>query len=225
MIPAVTVTALAISWLLLLLVTLSVPIINSIYLMDVFGQISLSSFAKADDDVKFGVFGWCTSGASGTVFGITDSESGSCSSPHLGYSMTTELTLVVGNSKTANIIDHGITVALVLHPLACGLVFLTLLISIFMILKPNHRLSSLFTFGVGCVASLITTIIFIIDVAFVAIAKSRVHKDTDGIVTLTWGNAVWMILGAMLAVWIGTAGACFGVCSCSPGRRSRSEKV
>lgn len=79
---------------------------------------------------------------------------------------------------------------------ACGFSFLTLLASLFIVRwRTGHsRGASFFTLGVGLFAALLTTVVFLIDVIFVAVAKSDIKTDTDGLVTGTWGNAVRLLI-------------------------------
>ena len=48
-------------------------------------------------------------------------------------------------------------------------------------------------------------------IILVAIVRSHVKSDTDGMVTLNWGNAVWMTLGATILLWLGLLSAVLGV--------------
>ena len=70
---------------------------------------------------------------------------------------------------------------------------------------------SVMTLVFGILSAMLTSIVFLIDVIFVAVARHRVHKDTHGDLTLVWGNATWMVLGAAIAIWIAMCGACAGV--------------
>jgi len=76
--------------------------------------------------------------------------------------------------------------------------------------------------GVGILAAILTTIVFLIDVIVVAIARHKVNHDFDGNLILNWGNAVWMALGAAVALWLAIVAICSGMCSC--GRRNRTDK-
>lgn len=63
MLAIVTPVLLFISFLLLLLVTLSVPIARTIYLFDIIANVGSSLLSSgASGSVKFGVFGYCLSG-------------------------------------------------------------------------------------------------------------------------------------------------------------------
>jgi amino acid permease len=72
---------------------------------------------------------------------------------------------------------------------ACGLTFLVFIISLFM-LKRHNRVASLSTLIIGIIASIVTTVVFLIDVIVVAIVRNRVRDETDGDVTLKFGNGV-----------------------------------
>uniref|UniRef100_A0A0W0FUD6 Pali-domain-containing protein n=1 Tax=Moniliophthora roreri TaxID=221103 RepID=A0A0W0FUD6_MONRR len=187
-----------IAFLLLLLVSLSVPIIKSIYLFSLTTNVSSSLFnSAAYGAVKFGVWGYCISS--------------------VDISRVDQFTDLITKTTTA---------ALVLHPIACGFTFLTLVISFFMLRRGSNgtaRLPSIITLGIGILATLLTTIVFLIDVILVAVIRNRVNDRTDGRIVLNWGNAVWMALGATIALWLAMVGACGGVCA--RGRRFHTRKT
>ncbi|KIK59769.1 hypothetical protein GYMLUDRAFT_44220 [Collybiopsis luxurians FD-317 M1] len=212
------------AFLLLLLVTLSVPIIKSIYLFTLSANTS-SLLESASANIHFGVWGYCTSPVN--VAGIfSDSvTSAECSPAHLGYSFdgTVARFLNLNSNQLVRVLSKTTTAALVLHPIACALTFLTMLVSLFMLRRGSNgtaRLPSLLTLIVGTLATLLTTIVFLIDVILVAVVRNHVKNDTDGDVTLNWGNAVWMVLGATVALWLAMVGACGGICACSRNRRT-----
>lgn len=111
---------------------------------------------------------------------------------------------------------------------ACGFAFLTLLTSLCI---ARRRAASFLTLGIGLFAALLTTVVFLIDVIFVAVAKSRVKSETDGLVTGDYGNAVrllpcrrlyhsrptdilmqcWMVLGATIALYGALVAACLTI--------------
>jgi len=222
MLAIVTPLLLFIAFLLLLLVTLSVPIIKTIYLMKIIANVSSSLFnSGASGSVKFGVFGYCFSGVDVSVLGSKHDTTALCSKPHLGYTFDQTIGSALHITGLENTISRALTAALVLHPIACGLTFLTLLLSLFMAKRGQtgaSRIASFLTLGSGILAALITTIVFFIDVGLVASVRHKVKNDTDGDLTLNWGNAVWMILGAAVGVWAAVVGACAGLC-CGHRRR------
>ncbi|KAF5330610.1 hypothetical protein D9619_005813 [Psilocybe cf. subviscida] len=198
------------AFILLLLVSLSVPIIKSIFLFRLAANASSSLFnSSANASVKFGVWGYCTSAVQVAIAGIA---------PLHAY------------CNNVNGLDDKIskasTAALVLHPIAAGLAFLTLVFALFILRRGSNgtsRLPSLLTMGIGSLAAVITTAAFLIDVIVVAIVRKRVRDATDGDVNLIWGNAVWMTLGAAIALWLSIILACCGVFTFGRGRRNNAK--
>ncbi|EDR14795.1 uncharacterized protein LACBIDRAFT_322120 [Laccaria bicolor S238N-H82] len=174
-----------IAFLLLLLVTLSAPFIHPIYLFRLSVHASSSLFnAGVNASAQFGAFGYCLSAIQ-----------------------------VAHTTSIQNLISRTTTAALVIHPIAAGLSFLALLTSLFMLRRGQNgtaRLPSLLTLIVGSTAAVLTTIVFLIDVILVAVLRHRIQKASDGDLTLNWGNAVWMILGATVALWSAMLGAVCG---------------
>lgn len=59
--------------------------------------------------------------------------------------------------------------------------------------RPGSGLSrgaSLLALIAGILAAVLATVVFLIDVIFVAVVRHRVRSESDGALTLTWGNAV-----------------------------------
>ena len=72
--------------------------------------------------------------------------------------------------------------------------------------------------SIGITTSLLSTIVFLIDVILVAVVRHSINKDSDGVIGLDWGNAVWLALVASVLLWIAEVCACLGV---FVGRRKR----
>ncbi|KAG7092349.1 hypothetical protein E1B28_008709 [Marasmius oreades] len=217
-----------IAFLLLLLISLSVPIIKTIYLFRLATSATSDLLRSgASGAVDFGVWGYCADAIAVSVFGFDRDASAQCSDRHLGYGFDSTVARILRVEDFNDIITKTTTAALVLHPIACGLTFLTLLVSLFMLRRGSNgtsRFPSLLTLGIGILTALLTTIVFLIDVIFVAVIRGRVNDRTDGEVTLGYGNAVWMALGAALAIWLAMVGACGGVCACGSRRFRKSER-
>lgn len=69
----------------LLLVSLSVPIIHSIWFMRANIHAGLS-FVGVSDSITFGVWGLCTGQGEAHLFGLKVDSNGDCTKPKLGYS-------------------------------------------------------------------------------------------------------------------------------------------
>src|ERR1700754_4081100 len=96
---------------LLVLVSLSVPIIHSIYLFRL--GIRVSSFSSNGNSILFGLWGYCVTAINASISG---SQAGtiSCTPRHLGYTFAPALLNLLNiNSRTSNIITRAITVALI----------------------------------------------------------------------------------------------------------------
>jgi uncharacterized membrane protein YozB (DUF420 family) len=114
-------------------------------------------------------------------------------------------------SGLENLFSRTITLVLILHPigtshastspspftylyyLACVLTFIALIISISNIWrrkKLSGRLPYLISLGAILLAAFITTIAFLVDVTFVAVIRKKLSNDTDGDLSLNYGNAV-----------------------------------
>ncbi|KIP09506.1 hypothetical protein PHLGIDRAFT_126251 [Phlebiopsis gigantea 11061_1 CR5-6] len=205
------------AFLLLLLVSLSVPIIHSIYLFRFTAYASSSLFsASATGAVRFGVWGYCISAIDLSVAGLSHDTPGQCSKAKLGYTFDDNVQAALNTSGIdVKSINRALTAVLVLHPIACGFSFLTLLASLFTVRSRRgagySRGASFLTLGVGLFTALLATVVFLVDVIFVAIAKHQIKDDTDGLIAGTWGNAVWMVLGATVALWGVLVGACVGL--------------
>ncbi|KAF8921404.1 actin cortical patch SUR7/pH-response regulator pali [Mucidula mucida] len=233
------------AFLLLLLVSLSVPITKTIFLFRLTSNIS-SGLVKSSvsGSATFGVWGYCVSAIEVSIAAFDDSSSAFCSSAKLGYTFDQNVAKalyvlqvcsmhpfkVITISQVddfTDLISRTTAAALVLHPVACGLSFLALLVSLFMLRRGDNggisRVVSLLTLGAGLLSAILTTIVFLIDVIMVAVIRNKVHDHSDGDLEMNWGNAVWMALGATIALWLAMAGSCAGICACGTRYRNRKD--
>jgi hypothetical protein len=87
-----------------------------------------------------------------------------------------------------DIVSKALTAALVLHPVACGLAFLALTLSLFALLRRwchfqtygterdgRSRFTPIISFAIILPAALLTTIVFIVDVALAAVAHNKIR--------------------------------------------------
>jgi len=237
MLPALLATfATFLATLLLLLVSLSVPLIKSIALFDL--SISYRSGSVINTAVnavvQFGVWGYCHSAIDVSVFGTGTQARPSCSAPKLGYRFDSAAARALQLDDLTNIVSKALTAALVLHPIACGLAFLCWAITLFALFRRwrhfringterdgRSRFTSIISFAIILPAALLTTIVFILDVVLVAVARNKIRDalDDNRSVQLTWDSAVWLTLVAALALWFALFAT---ICPC--GSRLRYRK-
>ena len=104
-----------------------------------------------------------------------------------------------------DIVSKTLTIALVLHPVACGLAFISLVFTLFALYRRRRhfqkygterdgrsRFTSIISFAIILPAALLTTAVFVVDVVLVAVARNRVRDALNGnrSVVLTWDSAV-----------------------------------
>ncbi|KAI0093599.1 pali-domain-containing protein [Irpex rosettiformis] len=210
------------AFLLLLLVALSAPITHSIYLFKLTAEIPVNAVASVATTAKFGVWGYCTSAVD-----IAEYQPPGCSHPRLGYNFDQNAQSLLSPSSNQTgtnpkAISKGLTVVLVLHPIVCALTFVFLVLTLYLLFRRNKivhaRTIPIFILSFGISTPLLSTVVFLIDVILVAVVRSSIKKQTNGAISIVWGNGVWMALGASVALWVAEASACLGVLV---GRRNR----
>jgi hypothetical protein len=195
-----------------LLVALSSPIIKSIYILKVTAipnpnqpPTSIATY------LWFGVYGFCAS----SVFDGPD-QFDECFGPKIGYTIPSDLINLIGlSSSIIQIVLQGLFVVLVLHPISAGLSFLTFVNSLFL---GSHSVSIAALFF-AIVTALLTTVIFVIDLVIVLVAKSKIGDITVAHLTADFGNAIWMVLVAVIVTWTAVVLLSARACYCCGVRR------
>jgi len=209
-------------FILLLLVSLSVPIIKTISLLNIAANIRAGvTNTGVSGGLKFGLWGYCVSDITASVIGISQTRNGYCSRSKLGYSVDNQILDTVGLDNLNDIISRGLTFVLVLHPIACGLAFLALIFALMLLFRPA-RLASAMALVFSVLAAIVATVAFAIDIALTTIARNKVSDATDGNLKVTYGAVPWMTLGAMVALWGAAVAACCGIFV--GGRRRRNAE-
>lgn len=209
------------AFVLLLLVTLSAPIIDAIHIFRLAARAG-GDAVSGRANINFGVFGYCVTSAEASFLGITTFKGGRCSTPKLGYRLDSTVARVLGVRDLNDVISRVSTAAFVLNPIATGLTFLAFLLSLFMLCRGANgtsRLSSFLTFGAGVFAALATTAAFVANIIIVALVRKRIREDYEDDISFNWGNGVWMTLASTVALWLALIGALCGVCG---GNRRKS---
>ncbi|GAA6005152.1 hypothetical protein JCM10207_008524 [Rhodosporidiobolus poonsookiae] len=195
---------------LLVLVTVSTPLLKSIYFLKASIDVSVGS-TDVSGEVTLGTFGYCV-----------DST---CTDPKLGYSLDIASLLDINGSLSgiSNSVLKWITYLLILHPIAAAFGVIS---TIFGGLAHMHGFAG--TALTTCFASFAATfalLAFIFDIVVFVIAKKRIESsDVGGSAEL--GSACWMTLAAMIMYAL--SGCFFGCGACiirkRRGEREASEK-
>ncbi|GAA5821918.1 hypothetical protein JCM11251_004779 [Rhodosporidiobolus azoricus] len=194
---------------LLILVSVSTPLLNSIWFLR----------AKLDLEVNGrGISGDATLGAWGYCVGST------CTSPKLGYTLDIAQLLDINGriSGISNSVLKWITYLMILHPIAAAFGVVS---TIFGLLAHMHNFAG--TALTTCFASFAATfalLAFVFDIVVFVIAKQRIESN-DG-ATAELGNAIWMTLAAMIMYTLSGCFFGFGACVIRKRRTQReaSEK-
>lgn len=182
------------------LVTISTPIIKSIYFL----EATIGGGGSQNGQVaRFGTLGYC----------IGDT----CSNPTLGYEFDPNqlLGIQVISGRYTGAVIKGLTYTLVLHPVALAFAVVSVLLGL---ISHCRELSTncfgTFVTGIG---AFITIVAFGLDLALFIIAKKRINSINGASAEL--GMAVWMTLAAWILMFL--AGCAFSCGICSRRRRNR----
>ncbi|CAL1704900.1 unnamed protein product [Somion occarium] len=201
------------AFLLLLLISLSSPIIGSIFLFG--SQFHINSPILAvgvSGSARFGLSGYCITvnefrGVSVPI-GVTATQ---CLAMGIGYTMSpTYLGNVIEDDSPGMTVElfagptlsRPLSSSLVLVPIACAFTLLALVSSL-LTLNPKEggpsRLLRVFTVGSVVLSALLATAATID--AFVVVAKVNDSIATSSQIYIYFGNAVWMALAAGIAAY------------------------
>lgn len=197
------------AFLLSLLVGLSLPIIKPIYLLKFYSVRPDQVPSSVATELRFGVWGVCATGALNppTLF----TNDGECFGPRLGYAVPEQIIALTAISPDiVNDVLQGLLVILILHPIAAGLSFITLICSLFL---ASHKLS-IVALVLSIITALVSSVVFAVDLALVIIAKSQVSQIDTLQFAIQWGNAPWMGLVAVILTWLAVIALSARACYC-----------
>jgi len=192
---------------LLLITTISAPVIGDIAILKV---TLTNSSALRHSSVTFGTFGHCVLDVAPAA---TDQDY--CYPKHIGYKPAEIMSAIDGTgfNRASSDTADGLTNAMILHPIACGLAFIAFLLSL-----GAGVIGSLLGFGVGCLAWIVTLVVMAIDFALFGIIKDHVNKDGSGSHAF-YSVGMWTCLAAMILLFLGMFIVLFTCCSARKERR------
>lgn len=116
---------------------------------------------------------------------------------------------------------HNLTRALILHPIGAGLAFLCVLFGICG--AGYHRIGTILMSILAFLTTLVVLVAWIIDMVLFGILRDRIRNNEPNVTTVSghaaqFGNANWLTLGALVALFLGF---CVGFCGIFGSYRSR----
>jgi len=201
------------AFVLLLVTSISSPVINDLSILKV--TLTNSSDVR-HSSVTFGSFGHCVLDVAPAS---TDQDS--CSKSTIGYKPAVIMTEIDGEntnfSHASRDTADGLTNAMILHPIACGIAFIAFLLAL-----GAGVIGSVFSAMVAAVAWVITLVIMAIDFALFGTIKNHVNSDGSGS-HAKYGPAMWTCLAAMVCLFFGMLIVFFTCFSTRMHRRNTSK--
>ncbi|KAF8911538.1 hypothetical protein CPB84DRAFT_1842039 [Gymnopilus junonius] len=217
-ISLVACVSLFVSFLLFLLVSLSLTIIKPIDLLVLRSTVIPTEPTTVATELRFGVWGVCASGA---LDPATLLNPGLCFGPQLGYTVPSYVATDVGISPSLiSIVQKAILTILILHPIVAGLSTIAFLFSLFL----ASHVFSIFALIFTIITSLVATVTFAADLALVLVARQELANINGTIfLSVDFGNGVWMILTATILQWFAVVALSARACYCLGVRRHPND--
>ncbi|KAG5944473.1 hypothetical protein E4U53_006879 [Claviceps sorghi] len=192
---------------LLLVVTVTAPVVHGLSMM----HVRLGRNTASAQEVTFGTFGYCVRGYR--------SSSDQCSHSHVGYNPAALMRSLDGTSFGTASADtiKGLTRVMVLHPIALGLCFIAMLL----LCVSAGVLGSLLASLVSLLSFAATVVAMICD--FVAFSTLKRHVNDHRVSRAEWGSGIWLVLVAAVLTLIGAA-IVFVTCCCGRNKTSDRQK-
>ncbi|KAK3683075.1 hypothetical protein LTR37_020586 [Vermiconidia calcicola] len=195
---------------LLLITTISAPIINHVGLL----RVTLANETNfRHSSVSFGTFGYC-------ILDVppVNTQQAWCTGRHIGYDPDTVMARI--DSVGISVIEAGtaasLTRVMVLHPIACGFAFIAFLCSL-----GAGIIGSLAGALVAFLAWVLTLIALATDFMVFGIVRHHVNDDPSGS-RARFGSAIWCLVGALIALFLGMLIVFF---TCFAARREKKRAV
>jgi hypothetical protein len=109
----------------------------------------------------------------------------------------------------------ALLVILVLHPIAAGLAFIAMFFSLFLASHAITIVALIFTL----ISAMLTTLVWAVDLALVVTLKDNLDTLSGFDLEVDFGNAVWLVLVALLCIWTALILLSARACYCCGIRR------
>ena len=139
-----------------------------------------------------------------------------CSERRLGYTIPSSITsLITIPPDIINAILKALLVILILHPIAAGLALVALFFSLFLSSHGMTIVALIFTL----LSALLTSLVWATDLAIVAVARQNIRTVSEFHFQINFGNAIWMVLVAVICTWTAMVLLAARACYCCGVRR------
>ncbi|KAG6382019.1 hypothetical protein JVT61DRAFT_651 [Boletus reticuloceps] len=145
----------------------------------------------------------------------------SCYGPQLGYTIPTTFLRDAGlSTELANVAETSLLLLLSLHLVAAGLSTVIFILSLFL----HSHAVAIIALIIAIVGAIVGTVVFAVDVALVIGVKDNINALFSGAsFNVQFGNAVWMILAAMILTWVAVVVLSARACYCCGVRRPKGS--
>lgn len=177
------------SSILLLITTISAPVINDIGIM----KVKLTNGTDSHNSVvSFGTFGYC-------VLDVDSNGNDYCTKKHIGYNPASIMSQIESTdfSTASEDTTKALTRVMILHPVACGVMFIAFLLAL-----GAGLIGSFLAALVSGIAFIIALVAMACDFALFGIIKNHVNGDGSGSHAY-FSVGIWCILAAMIAGFLG----------------------
>ncbi|KAK4121025.1 pali-domain-containing protein [Parathielavia appendiculata] len=188
---------------LLIITCISAPVVDDLALL----KVELGGNTRGRT-VTFGTFGWCVNNVNG---------GNNCSPSKVGYSPAAVMSSLDRTefSDYAEDTTRGLTRAMILHPISCGLNFIAFLLAL-----GAGVVGSFLASLVALLAFLATAVACVIDFVLFSIVKSNVNDRGNETGTgAYYGAASWTLLVSAICSLLGAIVVFFTCCSARLHRR------
>jgi hypothetical protein len=182
-----------VSFLFFLLVGLSLPIIQGIYIVSVKSTTTGQPVTSLATELRFGVWGVCAISQYNDPHFVPE-----CSPEQLGYTIPDNIISLVGVAP--NIITavlQALFVLLVLHLVAAALSFIALFFSLFLAVHALSVVALICTI----ISALLSSIVVAADIAIVVLVRQNIGLLHGFHFAVDFGPAVWLALVALICTW------------------------
>jgi len=197
---------------LLLITTISAPVVNDIAIL----KVTLTNRSDIrHSSVTFGTFGHCVLDVA-----PASSDQDACTGKHIGYNPASIMSGIDHTTfnKASTDTTKALTRVMILHPIACGLAFIAFLLAL-----GAGVCGAIFASMVAAIAWLVTLVVMVTDFVLFGIVKRHVNSDGSGSHAF-FSTGMWTILAAMIILFIATFIVLFTCFSSRMHRQDRTTK-